>query len=113
MASKGKNNAKTWQRISPSLDKVEAVVKKTKSSLGKSSMENEITTRNILLEEEINELRTVLRASGYLTTKKCAIVFSIYGEPLCHVLINLTANVSSKRDEYFAKALDINLQNIL
>ena len=110
MASKGKNNAKTWQRISPSLDKVEAVVKKTKSSLG---MENETTTRNILLEEEINESRTALRASGYLTTKKCEIVFSIYGEPLCHDLIHLTTNVSSKRDEYFAKALDINLQNIL
>ena len=76
-------------------------------------MENEATTRNILLEEEINESWTVLRASGYLTTKKCAIVFSIYGEPLCHDLIHLTANVSSKRDEYFAKALHINLQNIL
>ena len=107
MAPKGRSNAKTWQTISQSLDKVEAVVKKTKSSLG---MENETTTRNILLEEEINELRTVLRASGYLTTKKCAIVFSIYGEPLSHDLINFTANVSSKRDEYFAKALDdINL----
>lgn len=76
-------------------------------------MENETTTRNILLEEEINESRTALRASGYLTTKKCEIVFSIYGEPLCHDLIHLTTNVSSKRDEYFAKALDINLQNIL
>ena len=62
------------------------------------------------LEEEINEWRTVLRSSGYLTTKKCAIVFSIYGEPLSHDLINFTANLSSKRDEYFAKALDdINL----
>ena len=54
----------------------------------------------------------MLRSSGYLTTKKCAIVFSIYGEPLSHDLINFTANVSSKRDEYFAKALDISLQNI-
>ena len=54
----------------------------------------------------------MLRSSAYLTTKKCAIVFSIYGQPLSHDLINFTANVSSKRDEYFAKALDISLQNI-
>ena len=52
MAPKGRSNAKTWQRISQSLDKVEAVVKNTKSSLG---IENETTTRNVLLEEEVNE----------------------------------------------------------
>ena len=31
---------------------------------------------------------------------------------MSHDLINFIANVSSKRDEYFAKALDVNLQNI-
>ena len=67
MASKGRINAKTWQRISRSLDKVEVVVKYIISSL---CIENETVTRNTLLEEEINEWRTVLRSPGYLTQQK-------------------------------------------
>ena len=70
MVSKGMINAKTWQRISWSLDKVEVVVKYIKSSL---CIENETVTRNILLEEEINKWWTVLGSPGYLTTKKCTI----------------------------------------
>ena len=57
MAPKGRINAKTWQRVSQSLDKVEAFVTNTKSSLG---IKKKMTTRNILLEEKINNWQTLL-----------------------------------------------------
>ena len=57
MAPKGRINAKTWQRVSQSLDKVEAFVTNTKSSLG---IKKKMTTRNVLLEEKINDWQTLL-----------------------------------------------------
>ena len=51
---------------------------------------------------------TVQWSTGHLSMKKYATVFSICGESLSHDLTTFTANVSSKRDEYFAKALNIN-----
>ena len=64
IAPKGIVSAKVWQRISRSVDKVENLDKKTKLFL---NLNREITSQNMLLENETIEWRALLHLSNYIT----------------------------------------------
>ena len=66
IAPKGAVTAKTWQKISRSIDRVDDIVENAKSQLGIFDIP---LSRNILLTKEISEWRAVLRLSGFRRTQ--------------------------------------------
>ena len=109
IAPKGAVTAKTWQKISRSIDRVDDIVENAKSQLGIFDIP---LSRNILLTKEISEWRAVLRLSGFLSGEKNTVITNIYNEKLSNDLVDFTNSVSNKRNEYFKKALNVPLENI-
>ena len=89
IAPKGIVSAKVWQRISRSVDKVENLDKNTKSFL---NLNREITSQNMLLENETIEWRALLYLSNYITDNKSNRRTNIFSEPLHEDMGNLSGN---------------------
>ena len=106
---KGIVSAKVWQRISRSVDKVENLDKEAKWFL---NLNREITSRNMLLENETIEWRALLCLSNYITDNELNRLTNIYGEPLHEDIRNLSGNAKKKVMQYFSAAINVNLENI-
>ena len=91
IAPKGAVTAKTWQKISRSIDRVDDIVENAKSQLGVFDI---LLSRNILLTKEISEWRVVLRLSGFLRVEKNTVATNIYNEKLSNNLVAFTNSVS-------------------
>ena len=89
IAPKGIVSAKVWQRISRSVDKVENLDKNTKSFL---NLNQEITSQNMLLENETIEWRALLYLSNYITDNESNRRTNIFSEPLHEDMGNLSGN---------------------
>ena len=109
IAPKGAVTAKTWQKISRSIDRVDDIVENAKSQLRIFDIP---LSRNILLTREISEWRAVLRLSGFLSGEKNTVITNIFNEKLSNDLVDFTNSVSDKRNEYFKKALNTPVENI-
>ena len=103
IAPKGAVTAKTSQKISPSIDRVDDIVENVKSQLGIFDIP---LSRNVLQTREISEWRAVLRLSGFLSGEKNTVITNIYNEKLSNDLVDFTNSVSDKRNEYFKKELN-------
>ena len=109
IAPKGIVSAKVWQRISRSVDKLENLDKKTKWLL---NLNREITSRNMLLENETIQWRALLRLSNYISGNESNRLTNIYGEPLHEDMRNLSGNAKKKVMQYFCAAINVNLEII-
>ena len=109
IAPKGAVTAKTWQKISRSIDRVDDIVENTKSQLGIFDIP---LSRNILLKKEISKWRAFLHLSGFLSGEINTAITNIYNEKLSNDLVDFTNSVSDKRHEYFKKVLNVPLENI-
>ena len=107
IAPKGAVTAKTWQK------KYRALLTELMILLKMPKVSLESLIRNILLTKEIREWRAVLRLSSFLRGEKNTLITNIYKEKLSNDLVDFTNSVSDKRNEYFKKALNVPLENII
>ncbi|XP_057311750.1 uncharacterized protein LOC130649485 [Hydractinia symbiolongicarpus] len=111
IAPKGIVDKSTWKRISRSIDKFDSLYTKYSNIL---KVNEKSGSRNIILNEEVIQWRSVLRYSNYLTQyNQHEAAFNIFGENLHDNLLNLSNKAKTKRLFYWEqKRNGKNLQNI-
>ena len=56
--------------------------------------------------------RAILRLSSFISSSECGFIQNVYSEKLSDDLINLTRNLTNKRNKYFTASQNIPLENI-
>ena len=110
LAPKGIVEKGTWQRISRSVDTVDAIHSNVSKML---VLKDYSPTRNILISNELLEWRALLRHSKYLENKENGTVFNIYGQSMGDDMLNISKKLEDKRKDYWkSHVAGVNLQNI-
>jgi hypothetical protein len=109
LSPKGKMDEKMWQRVARGMDDVDQVIQHGQSLL---HMDNQDGIRITSIENEVVKWRAVLRNSEYLRQTRSDRVYTMQGKPLGPEFNDFMAAVESKRENYFAQALEKNLENI-